>query len=233
MHRTKPWAEALEHRAERHAALGDPVRLAIADELTTSDRSPVELRQRLHIESNLLAHHLDVLERVGLVERTRSSGDRRRRYVHLLRDSFAELAPKAVGRAATDPPGRALFVCTANSARSQLAAALWCRATGEPAESAGTHPADRVHPRAVAAGLRAGLDLASATPQALTEVDALPPLVITVCDQAHEELDVSDAWLHWSIPDPVAVGTRSAFDAAVVELDHRIRTLVGPDLVSP
>ncbi len=54
-------------RASRHAALGDPVRLAIVDELASSDRSPVELRRRYGLESNLLAHHLDVLEEVGLI----------------------------------------------------------------------------------------------------------------------------------------------------------------------
>ena len=104
-------------RAARHAALGDPVRLAIVDELAASDRSPVELRHRFGLESNLLAHHLDVLESVGLVNRTRSSGDGRRRYVHLLRPALADLS---VGT----PPrtGPALFVCTRNSARSTA----WC-----------------------------------------------------------------------------------------------------------
>jgi hypothetical protein len=47
----------LEMRAARHAALGDPARLAIVDELSVSDRAPVELRRRLDMESNLLAHH--------------------------------------------------------------------------------------------------------------------------------------------------------------------------------
>ena len=65
-------------RAARHAALGDPVRLAIVDELAASDRAPVELRRRLGLESNLLAHHLDVLEGVGLITRSRSSGGGRR-----------------------------------------------------------------------------------------------------------------------------------------------------------
>jgi ArsR family transcriptional regulator, arsenate/arsenite/antimonite-responsive transcriptional repressor / arsenate reductase (thioredoxin) len=213
---------SLDERAARHAAMGDPARLAIVDELSVSDRAPVELRRLLGMESNLLAHHLDVLERVGLIERSRSSGDGRRRYVHLLGDALEGLAPgRRIG------PGRALFVCSANSARSQLAAALWHQATGEPAESAGTHPADRVHPGAIAAATRAGLDLGSATPHDLGEIAVLPPLVITVCDRAHEELDAHDAWLHWSIPDPVPVGTKAAFDATLIELRDRIRVLVG------
>lgn len=210
----------VEDRAARHAALGDPVRLAIVDELASSDRAPVELRRLFDLESNLLAHHLDVLEGVGLITRFRSSGDGRRRYVHVRRGAFDGLAP---GRGVVTGP--ALFVCSANSARSQLAAALWRCRTGQPAESAGTHPADRVHPGAVAAAERARLDLSDAAPRALHAVDPTPALVITVCDQAHEEIAPDPTWLHWSIPDPVPAGTRAAFDATVDELTDRIRVL--------
>jgi ArsR family transcriptional regulator, arsenate/arsenite/antimonite-responsive transcriptional repressor / arsenate reductase (thioredoxin) len=214
-------------RAARHAALGDPVRLAIVDELASSDRAPVELRSLLGIESNLLAHHLDVLEAVGMIGRSKSSGDGRRRYVHLLRDSLAALSP---GRPIQPAP--ALFVCTRNSARSQLAAVLWTSIVGEPAESAGTHPAPKVHSGAVAAARRAGLRLDDAMPRTLDEVGSLPALVVTVCDQAHEELPPRDGWLHWSIPDPVALGTSLAFDAAVAELRERITALVADTKVA-
>jgi len=209
----------LRVRAARHAALGDPARLAIVDELFASDRSPGELRRRLGVESNLLAHHLDVLERVGMIERSRSSGDGRRRYVHLRLGALEGLRP---GRAL--PAERALFVCSANSARSQLAAALWARATGAPAASAGTHPAARVHPGAVAAAARAGLDLRRAVPERLDHLDTVPALVVTVCDRAHEEL-AERGWLHWSVPDPVPTGTKRAFDATVVELGTRIEAV--------
>ena len=174
----------------------------------------------LGIESNLLAHHLYVLEGVGIIQRSRSSGDGRRRYVHLLRESFDGLLPgRRVG------PTRALFVCTRNSARSQLAAALWEQMTQAPAVSAGTHPAERVHPGAVAAAKRVGVDLARAIPRNLAVVGKLPELVVTVCDQAHEELGPGESWLHWSIPDPVADGSRAAFDATVAELRVRIGSL--------
>ena len=123
------------------------MRLAIVDELTTSDRAPTELQRLVAVPSNLLAHHLEVLEDVGLISRSRSSGDGRRRYVHLHRDALGGLVPGVRQRAR-----RALFVCTHNSARSQLAAALWIQLTNEAAESAGTHPAERVHPGAIAAG---------------------------------------------------------------------------------
>ncbi|MFN0090354.1 MAG: ArsR family transcriptional regulator [Acidimicrobiales bacterium] len=211
-----------EDRAARHSALGDVVRLAIVDELLWSDRSPVELRRRLGIESNLLAHHLDVLEAVGLVVRSRSSGDGRRRYVHLVRDALDSLGARRELAA-----GAALFVCTRNSARSLLAAALWRSLTGASAASAGTHPAERAHPGAVKAARRAGVSLEGAVPRALSAVERVPDLVVTVCDQAHEELQPAPEWLHWSIPDPVPAGTAAAFDAAVSELRQRISLAVG------
>ncbi|MGZ5354378.1 MAG: ArsR/SmtB family transcription factor, partial [Actinomycetota bacterium] len=58
---------ALVHRAAVHAALADPSRLRIVDELAMSDRSPSELGAALGIGSNLLAHHVRVLEETGLV----------------------------------------------------------------------------------------------------------------------------------------------------------------------
>jgi protein-tyrosine-phosphatase len=197
------------------------VRLAIVDELTHSDRSPVELMALTGIASNLLAHHLDTLESAGLITRNRSSGDGRRRYVHLERATLDGLAewPRVGAQAA-------LFVCTANAARSQLAAGLWQHLTGAPAASAGTHPAPRVHPKAVAAGRRLGIDLSGATPTNIDDVETLPPLVVTVCDRAHEELVPGEDWLHWSIPDPAEDGTRAAFDRAGRELLERIRSLV-------
>jgi protein-tyrosine-phosphatase/DNA-binding transcriptional ArsR family regulator len=217
-----PTSPTLHGRAEIHAALGDPVRLAIVDQLSVSDRSPIELRHALDLESNLLAHHLDVLEAVGLIERSRSSGDGRRRYVHLRHAAHEDLGPVRPVEL-----GPALFVCSANSARSQLAAALWTSITGEPALSAGTHPADCVHPKALAAARRAGLDLDGASPTALAELADRPGLMVTVCDRAHEELEPDGRRLHWSVPDPVPDGSIEAFDAAVEELRDRIDALVG------
>ena len=211
----------VNQRAARHSALGDPVRLQIVDELAVSDRSPVELRSRLGIESNLLAHHLDVLEHVGLISRSRSSGDGRRRYVHLRRDVHDAVTMRPTVKAQP-----ALFVCTANSARSQLAAALWTSLTARSATSAGTDPAPRVHPGAINAAARAGLDLATARPQSFDDIGRLPRLVVTVCDRAHEELTANDTWLHWSIPDPVPAGTKAAFDATVAELADRITSII-------
>lgn len=211
----------LARRAALHAALGDPTRLAIVDELLACDRSPVELRRLTGIESNLLAHHLDVLEGVGLITRQRSSGDGRRRYVHL--DHAALTGVMDLARVAAQP---VVFVCTHNSARSQLAAALWTEMTSAPADSAGTQPARRVHPGAVDAARRAGIDLSGAVPRDVAEVE-LTGLVVTVCDRAHEELEPPTSWLHWSVPDPVVTPTKAAFDRTVTELRRRITHAVG------
>ncbi len=211
----------LERRARVHAALGDSTRLRIVDLLAASDLSSAELGGALGVPSNLLAHHLKVLEDAGLLRRHRSEGDRRRTYLTLRTDAL----PHPGGRSVGPPARRVLFVCTANTARSHLAAALW-RGTGSgtPAGSAGTHPGERIHRGARAAARRHHLDLPDIPPRLLSDTLADGDLVITVCDRAHEE--VGDlAWAHWSIPDPVPAGTRAAFDTAHNALQTRIADL--------
>ena len=209
----------IERRASLHAALGEPIRLAIVDDLAVTDRSPNELGRLFDLPTNLLAHHLDVLEAAGLIARFTSAGDRRRRYVRLLHEPLLamQIVPSGARRAM-------LFLCTHNSARSQLAAALWTARTGRPAESAGTHPAAKVHRGAVAAARRAGLDLRNAKPRLVEHIDN-DVQVVTVCDRAHEELDPAPEWWHWSIPDPVETGAPESFDAVVADLDLRIRSI--------
>ncbi len=215
--------EALARRARCHVALGDLSRLAIVDALFAADRSPDELGRLVGIGSNLLAHHLDVLEDVGLIQRTRSGGDGRRRYVRLLTAQLPRPSPPHPLRASG-----ALFVCTHNAARSQLAAAMWRQITGKPARSAGTDPAPSVHPGALAAAARHDLDLTAARPCHLASIKRPPQLVITVCDRAHEALEPSMEWLHWSIPDPLPKATISDFDDVVQELRRRIISLTEP-----
>jgi protein-tyrosine-phosphatase/DNA-binding HxlR family transcriptional regulator len=210
----------LDQRAALHAALGEPVRLAIVDDLAVTDRSPKDLGQRHGLATNLLAHHLEVLETAGLIVRFTSAGDGRRRYVRLVREPLA-----ALNVVPARSSGRMLFLCSHNSARSQLAAALWTARTGKPAASAGTHPAARVHRGAIAAARRAGLDLTEAVPRLVGAIDP-DAQVVTVCDRAHEELDAAPSWWHWSIPDPVDSGTAAAFDAVVADLDARIHSII-------
>jgi protein-tyrosine-phosphatase/DNA-binding HxlR family transcriptional regulator len=214
-----PSDAVFERRVAIHAALGDAARLAIVDDLAVSDRSPKELSDRHRLATNLLAHHLHVLEAAGIVQREVSAGDGRRRYVRLVRAQHDQL--RSTGDAAVELPDDVLFLCTHNSARSQLAAALWTARTGRNASSAGTQPAPRVHRGAIAAARRAGLDLTNAVPR---EVGRIPVgvQVVTVCDMAHEDLEPTESWWHWSTPDPVPSGTAEAFDAVLADLGSRI-----------
>ena len=116
----------------------------------------------------------------------------------------------------------ALFVCTRNSARSQLAAALWEQQGLGRAESAGTQPAATVHPLAIAAGQRIGLVMKDRAPRHIDEVSINVDVVVTVCDQARENIECPLTWLHWSIPDPATSRSATAFDKVVSELKQRI-----------
>ena len=209
----------LARRAIVHAALADTARLQITDTLLTGDASPSELAAMLGTPSNLLAHHLHVLEQAGIITRRRSEGDRRRTYLQLVPGVLDALAPPTA-RAAL----RVLFVCTANSARSHLAAALWRRASTVPVVSAGTHPAAAIDPGAIAAATRHGLPLPRLRPRHISDVRQAGDLVITVCDLAHEELGEAEA-VHWSIPDPVPAGDPGSFDAALAQLADRVERL--------
>jgi protein-tyrosine-phosphatase/DNA-binding HxlR family transcriptional regulator len=209
----------LARRASIHAALADQARLRITDVLAAGDASPSELAAMLAMPSNLLAHHLHVLEEAGIITRHRSGGDRRRTYL--------QLVPGALDLPATSPSPsarRVLFVCTANSARSHLAAALWRRASTIPAVSAGTHPADAIAPGAIEAAARHQLPLPRRRPRHLRDVHEDGDLVITVCDMAHEELGGLTA-VHWSVPDPVPAGDPESFDAALANLAERVGRL--------
>ena len=205
-----------------HAALADPARLRITDTLADGDASPSELAGLTAMPSNLVAHHLKVLEEAGLVTRHRSEGDRRRTYLRLVPGALDGLAgpPGAPGRAAA----RVLFVCTANSARSHLAATLWRRASAVPAASAGTHPAESIDQGAIDAARRHELPLPRQRPRHLTDVHRDGDLIVTVCDLAHEELGGLAA-VHWSVRDPVPGGDPAGFDAAVAELAARVGRL--------
>jgi protein-tyrosine-phosphatase len=215
----------LGRRATVHAALADPARLAISDALGDGDASPSELGTLLNLPSNLLAHHLRTLEQAGVITRQRSEGDRRRTYLRLVPGALDGLAGKPQRTAQ-----RVLFVCTANSARSHLAAALWRRSSSIPAASAGTHPARTINPGAVEAAARHHLPLPRLRPRDIASVRDEGDLLVTVCDLAHEALG-GQADLHWSVPDPVPAGDPDTFDAAVSELSRRVR-LLAPRLAS-
>ena len=197
--------------------LSDPGRLAVVELLSLGDRSPSELSAELGMASNLLAHHVGVLAEHGLVSRHRSEGDGRRTYVRLTPDATGLSSGSALPR-----PNRVLFVCTANSARSHLALALWRRRSLIAGASAGTHPGIAVAPGAVAVAARHDLSLRDARPRLFGDVRREGDLVVTVCDNAHEEIRDD---LHWSVPDPVRADDEAAFEAAFDDLARRVDEL--------
>lgn len=213
----------VSRRATVHQALADEHRLRIVDALWLSDRTPTELQETTGLSSNLLAFHLDTLEDAGLIERHPSQGDGRRRYVSLRPDTLAGAGVSPT--APVEPPGVVLFVCTHNSARSQLAAALWSR-HGGTGLSAGRNPAPRIHPLAVRAGRAHGLDLSAARPQGYGAVRVEPDLVVSVCDRAREaEPPFSAPLLHWSVPDPADGGSLEDFEEVLQHIERRIERL--------
>ncbi len=131
---------------------------------------------------------------------------------------------------------RVLFLCTHNSARSQMAEAL-VRRVGQgrfEAHSAGTTPS-RVHPLAVKAMREIGIDISAQRSKGLDEYRGmLFDYVITVCDQAKEACPIfpgAGRQLHWSLPDPSAAegdeATRlSAFRNVRDDLMGRVRDFV-------
>ncbi|WP_228374277.1 metalloregulator ArsR/SmtB family transcription factor [Demequina phytophila] len=204
------------------AALADPHRLALVDALADGDLSPGQLAARAELSSSLLAHHLRVLEDAGVVTRRRSDADGRRSYLTL---AWSPLVAAALDgdRAGDAPrPARVLFTCTANSARSQLAAAMLGARRIVPVASAGTAPAARIHPLALDELGRRGLEPVALAPAALDATREPGDLVIAVCDLAYEDCGGD---LHWSIPDPVAEGTSRAFAAAFDALEPRVTRL--------
>jgi len=206
-------------RVAKHAALADPARLRIIDLLTLGDFSPTELQAELGMPSNLVSHHLRALEEAGLTIRHRSEADRRRSYIRLATGALEGMLPGVEHGAR-----RVLFVCTRNSARSQLATALWRQASEIPSTSAGTHPAERIAQGAIDVARRHGVDLADLPPRSLDQVAGDGDLVVTVCDNAHEEL-TGLGGVHWSVPDPLRLGTEDAFENAFEDIAQRINDL--------
>ena len=218
----------LERRAAAHAALGDTRRLLIVDHLASSDRTVADLARIAGVRTNLLAHHLEILEDASIIRRHVSEGDRRRKYVSL---NWEALPGRPTGQ--LHEFGSVAFVCTHNSARSQFAAAVWEQATGRKAQSAGSHPADRVHPLAVKAAAGMDIDLSEAIPGGYETLEGKPDLVVSVCDRAREVgLPAAMTTFHWSVPDPVRAGNLRSFQEAFIEIRSRVNRFgiaLGPD----
>src|SRR5688572_13864800 len=231
--------------------LSDPLRWQLVVELGRSDRRVGELVQLVGKPQNLVSYHLTQLRRAGIVSARRSSADGRDVYYRadlfrcgdLLGEAGHSLHP-GLSLAPTSPDDleprrprpRLLFLCTGNSARSQIAEALVeHRSAGTiEARSAGSSPKP-LHPNAVRVMAERGVDISgrptkSHTRFARTRFDR----VITLCDKVREvcpDFPGAPITAHWSIADPAAAGDSDetsypAFQHAADEIEGRVALLL-------
>ena len=100
---------------------------------------------------------------------------------------------------------RVLFVCLHNAGRSQMSKALFERAAGgrHQADSAGTRPADRVHPEVLEVMSELGIDLSGARPRRLTrELAERADVVVTMGCGDECPYVPGKRYLDWDLPDP-------------------------------
>lgn len=241
---------------------GHPLRWRLLHELTNSDRQVRELTALLGQPQNLVSYHLGQLRAGGLVSARRSSADRREAYYRielarcgeLLAEAGRALSPGLAvvpqARLAVAPPAlpgsgavpgqgrvRVLFLCTGNSARSQMAEALLARLGGDAVEaaSAGSRPKG-LHPNAVRVMREHGIDISGRRAKHLDEFAGQRfDYVITLCDRVREVCPEFPGpsrasrpqAVHWSIADPSAEpGGYLAFRQVAGELRTRIGFLL-------
>jgi len=228
---------------------GHPLRWRLLSELACSDRQVRELKVLTGEQQSLVSYHLGQLRAGGLVSTRRSSADRRDAYYRIDLARCAELLA-ATGAALHPglrlvplPAGklqkcvRVLFLCTGNSARSQMAEALAEHLAGDTitAASAGSHP-KTLHPNAVRAMLEYGIDIAGRQAKHVGLFAGQRfDFVVSLCDRVREvcpEFPGHPEMIHWSIPDPAGGGgsdaeTYPAFHAVAADLHARIGYLLG------
>jgi len=233
--------------------IGHDLRWQLLAALAHSDRQVQELARLIDQPQNLVSYHLKRLRSLDLVGERRSAADGRDIYYNLnieqVRElyfaSAAELHPALVetnqGPAEATlreraKPVRVLFLCTENSARSQMAEGILRHLShGEvDAFSAGSAPAP-VHPNAVRAMAEMGIDISA---QVTKSIDAFRgqsfDYIVTVCDRVREtcpSFPDDPQRIHWSFPDPAAVaGDEDAryrsFEQTALQLVTRIRYLL-------
>jgi protein-tyrosine-phosphatase/DNA-binding transcriptional ArsR family regulator len=231
----------------------DPLRWQLLSELARSDRRVRELCRALEAPQNLVSYHLGKLRAEGVVSNRRSAADGRDSYYVLDLARCGELLAASGGtlhpalRIAASPPrkwdrasgearARVLFLCTGNSARSQIAEALVAELTGGAVEaaSAGSHPKS-LHPNAVRVLAERGIDIAGRRSKHMSEfAEERFDYVVSLCDRVREvcpEFPDDPELIHWSIADPANEGrsdaeTYPAFERTADELATRIPFLL-------
>jgi len=227
------------------------VRWRLMRELAQSDRRVGELCALAGRRQSLVSYHLRRLRDDGLVSMRRSAADGRDTYYvldlarcgELLTSAGASLHPalaptplaRAV-RARDSKPARVLFLCTGNSARSQIAEALAEQLSGGAvsAASAGSHPKP-LHRNAVRVMRERGIDLAGRRSKHVSEFATQRfDHVISLCDRVREvcpEFCGAPELIHWSIPNPAREPatdeeTLPGFEHTAAELCTRIGFLI-------
>jgi ArsR family transcriptional regulator, arsenate/arsenite/antimonite-responsive transcriptional repressor / arsenate reductase (thioredoxin) len=225
--------------------LANNLRWSLLKALTVSDLQVNELVAQLQQPMNLISYHLKKMRTDALVTTRRSEADGRDIYYSLdlnrLRqmylDAGMELHPAIGSRLREDTIARLrhqriLFVCTHNSARSQMAEGILRHLSQGYLDvvSAGSHPTS-VHPDAIRAMDTLGIDIRLQQSRPLSDVEGESfDYVITVCDKAREVCPTfpgSAMLIHWSFPDPVIIQDNkdrvAIFEQTALQLESRIR----------
>lgn len=230
--------------------LSDPVRWQLMKELAVSDLRVGELVDLVGQPQNAVSYHLAALRRAGIASARRSSADGRDVYYRIdlrrCRDLIAQAGGLLHPGCALTPAGSSgvhisgrpslLFLCTGNSARSQIAEAFAVhRSDGQVrAVSAGSHPKP-LHPNAVRVLAERGIDISGSSTKSLTRyANRRFDRVITLCDKVREvcpDSRGSTMSTHWSIQDPASSGsndeaTYPTFVAVADDIEDRVALLL-------
>lgn len=226
--------------------LADETRLAVMRLLARSDLRVGEIVEQLNAPQNAVSYHLKQLRSLGLLRDQRSHSDGRDVYysVDLERLQALYLAAGAAlhpgmnahlsAETATqriDCPLRVLFLCTHNSARSQLAEGTMRQLGGASVEvwSAGSEPA-QVHPLTLELLTELGIDTAAHVAKSLEQFHGQSfDYVITVCDRARDSCPTfpdDPAQIHWSIPDPTTIEDEQARRATFLKVRRELSTRI-------
>lgn len=219
-----------------------PVRWQLLQDLARSDRRVGELSERAGGRQSLVSYHLRQLRDGGLVSMRRSDADGRDSYYvlqlarcgELLADAGAALHPglaSGVSGERAYPRVRVLFLCTGNSARSQMAEAMIEQLSGGSisAASAGSRPKP-LHPRAISVMRDRGIDISGNRPKHMDEFATERfDYVVSLCDRVREicpEFPGTPEVVHWSVADPSRGSRKDAFERTADELAGRIRFFI-------
>lgn len=233
--------------------LANDLRWKILILLARSDYNGQEFIRLLKQPQNLVSYHLRKLHEQHLVTEHRSTADERSIYYSLDLDTVRSLyrragvalhpalgvseePPSPIMRQQGQPPLRVLFLCTENSARSQMAEALLSHLSGGriAAFSAGSQPT-AVHPLARQVLEARGIGTENLRAKSFDEFAGQSfDAVVTVCDRVRESCPSfpgDPESIHWSLPDPVKVQGSleerlQSFEQTASQLTTRLRFLL-------